>query len=543
MKNKHFIVIICICVSFMIISMGCGRNAKDNEITLDLTTPEKTIDICMKAIKEADKEQLKRISLIHYAEQQKSIEDESEAVRKAYYTDCIAKELHNVYYESAVNQLSSIYRGADFLAPQRIVGGSEQEICYKVDIADTENTMDEKSVDLWITLVKAKNENWYVGGIDNKAICDWFGNEEVTEEASVWAKQYLEETENDALLDLFENISATQLNGDRSWSRGFENTMQISLKGIACFYIHLQTEEELQRLYDSKSKMYRIPIEGIEGTAYQYLIPNSNTEEEAIGSFNIFQQNYDSWEFEDNYDSELDDHVFLAEKEFVDEVKFYPSENMSLKKKEVLPDGTIYLEAVCYETAEKKKIINNQQLKLWIPQGDIRYRSYHVIPIGWEEEGNQLLSKFALMKLGNVQVGKRLLDEEEGGHYFEEDGEIFREMLGSIHITGEYEQDEISEESLWSERFIFQFNQPDNVVMEMYVGKDLDKEFLSVTTYRVNVTPAVNGEQVSSYTGNGIPLLETEGYERHFYQCDNLNMVKDTVKRVLEMKKQEEAMQ
>ena len=60
------------------------------------------------------------------------------------------------------------------------------------------------------------------------------------------------------------------------------------------------------------------------------------------------------------------------------------------------------------------------------------------------------------MKLDSVQVKKRYLAENDWGYYYEENGRIFREMLQTIHITGEYGENEISEESVWSEQFSFE---------------------------------------------------------------------------------------
>ena len=211
---------------------------------------------------------------------------------------------------------------------------------------------------------------------------------------------------------------------------------------------------------------------------------------------------------------------------------------MELIKKEVLSDGTISLEAAYYEDEEKKSFLNHQQLILWIPEkeGEIRYRSYHVIPEGWEEEGNRVIGQFALMKLYSVQVTKRYLEENDWGIYYEENGRIFREMFQEIHITGEYNEGEISEDSVWTEQFSFEFDVPESVLMKLYIGKDGDKEFLAVAMARKEISPAVNGEEVFSYTGNDIPLLETTDYEMHYYQSDNLEVVRETVLKALEIK-------
>lgn len=148
MKAKAISIIMGICFIIMIISVGCKSHTEDSGTALDLTSPEKTMDLCMSAIEEADNKQLNRISLIHYAEMQKDMGEESEEVRKAYYTDCAAKEMKDACYESTIKQLSSLYGGVEFLEPQRIVGGNGQEVCYKVDAVGTEYSVDEKAMDL-----------------------------------------------------------------------------------------------------------------------------------------------------------------------------------------------------------------------------------------------------------------------------------------------------------------------------------------------------------------------------------------------------------
>lgn len=141
------------------------------------------------------------------------------------------------------------------------------------------------------------------------------------------------------------------------------------------------------------------------------------------------------------------------------------------------------------------------------------------------------------MKLDSVQVSKRYLAENDWGYYYEENGRIFREMLQSIHIIGEYEEDEISEDSIWTEQFSFEFAIPESVLMNLYVGKDNDKEFLAVVLARKEISPAVNGEEVFAYTGKDIPLLETTDHEIHYYQCDNLDMVRETAVNALKIEK------
>lgn len=268
MISKNLILHIVIYLLATIFIAGCGSDGRDVESALDLTTPEKTIEICMNALRESDNKQLDRISLVGYVKAQAHIEEESEEVRKAYYEDCIAKEWNGAGYKDTIKKLPSVYGRADFSKPQRIIGGNEREVCYKVDAAGRDNYyIDGKNMDLWITLVKAGDENWYVGNITNEARSDWFGNEEITEKAREQAVLYLEEIRDDVLLRLFETISATQLNGNGSWNRGFENPVQISLKGIACLYIHSLTEEDLERLYDTNTGMYRIPIEGVKDMA------------------------------------------------------------------------------------------------------------------------------------------------------------------------------------------------------------------------------------------------------------------------------------
>lgn len=195
-------------------------------------------------------------------------------------------------------------------------------------------------------MLKAKDGNWYIGRMTNKSECDWFGNERVAEEAKESAKQYLECAKDEDLLQLFENISAAQLNGMGSWDRGFENTKQLTYRDLVAFFIHLQSKEEKKQLYDAEREMYRIPISGVDDMACRYLVPDSRTENEAKRTYNIFLQDHISWKKEEVYDEELGEHVYLVEKNFVKTLQSYPAENMELTKKEVLSDGTVRLETV-----------------------------------------------------------------------------------------------------------------------------------------------------------------------------------------------------
>ena len=74
--------------------------------------------------------------------------------------------------------------------------------------------------------------------------------------------------------------------------------------------------------------------------------------------------------------------------------------------------------------------------------------------------------------------------------------------------------------------------------MNLYVGKNNDKEFLAVVLARKEISPEVIGEEVFSYMGNDIPLLETADHEIHYYQYDNLDMVRETVVKALKVEKQ-----
>ncbi len=532
-----------ICLFFIIMCTGCNAGEKEELIILDMTTPEKTIELCLEGLKSSDRNVLDKISLVNYVDKLEDINEESKEVQKSYYTDCIAKEWNykneKASYETTIKNFLSIYSNADFSKPQRIIGESETIICYKVDAKGQDNhKISEEHLDIWFTMLLAKDGNWYIGRITNKAESDWFGNEKITEESREWAIRFLEKAEDEELLQLFEIISAAQLNGSGNWKRGFENTVQLSYRDLVAFYIKLQSKEKKKQLYDAERDMYRIPILGVDDVACRYLVPDSRSVEEAKRTYNILLQGHKSWGKKEVYDEELGEHVYLVEKPLVQTIQSYSSKNMELIKKEVLSDGTISLEAAYYEDEEKKSFLNHQQLILWIPEkeGEIRYRSYHVIPEGWEEEGNRVIGQFALMKLYSVQVTKRYLEENDWGIYYEENGRIFREMFQEIHITGEYNEGEISEDSVWTEQFSFEFDVPESVLMKLCVGKDGDKEFLAVAMARKEISPAVNGEEVFSYTGNDIPLLETTDYEMHYYQSDNLEVVRETVLKALEIK-------
>ena len=82
-----------ICLFFIIMCTGCNAGEKEELIILDMTTPEKTIELCLEGLKSSDRNVLDKISLVNYVDKLEDINEESKEVQKSYYTDCIAKEM------------------------------------------------------------------------------------------------------------------------------------------------------------------------------------------------------------------------------------------------------------------------------------------------------------------------------------------------------------------------------------------------------------------------------------------------------------------
>lgn len=55
-----------ICLFFIIMCTGCNAGEKEELIILDMTTPEKTIELCLEGLKSSDRNVLDKISLVNY---------------------------------------------------------------------------------------------------------------------------------------------------------------------------------------------------------------------------------------------------------------------------------------------------------------------------------------------------------------------------------------------------------------------------------------------------------------------------------------------
>ncbi len=552
MKKKSIFSIFMIFLAAASTFIGCSANGSSGSVealgidrkNLNLITPDNTIELCLAAIKTGDKKVLKEIGLTHYVETLGDpIESESESTLKAYYSDRIAKEFHFARefasYENTIKELSDICQDYILSEPQRIVGGSDEEVDYKI-VAESNGPhyADEYYRDLWIKLNKANNGNWYVSRITKKIECDWFGNEKITEKSKEDAEKYLKQIDDASLLKLFEMASATQLNHNKTWQGGFQAPSQLSWQDITDFYIQSLSKEELDQCYDAGSGQYMLPVMEMGEVAAQYLSPDSHNLNETY----FFQNTYrGESEFLNQVTSlQSGEAVLGVTKDTAEELKYFPVQNMELTEKKVLPEGCIYLEAVCYNDGEEKEVLNHQKLMLWMSDYGIRYRSYEIIPPEREEKGNRFFGQFALMPLESVQVSSSTLEENNFGYLFEEAETPICQMIQTIHITGEYKEGEISEDIPWSERFLITYPHPDSIQLCLAVGNDNGKKFLFVSAFRGRTVPDVSGDAGTLSTGGAISLTtEMEGFESHFYKCDNIDLINETAIKLLEQMKDE----